>query len=77
MSYSTGIPTPSLEWWIEDDRGERKLLHTESNVKSRLHYGPLQRHHHNNVLSCEARNNDLAPPVSKRLNVNMICKCYN
>ena len=47
---------------------------SESNIKSQLHYGPLQRHHHNNVLSCEAKNNNQVAPVAKKLSINMICK---
>ena len=51
---------------------------SESNIKSQLHYGPLQRHHHNNVLSCEAKNNNQVAPVAKKLSINMICKSiYN
>ena len=71
----TGIPAPSLEWWREDDQGEKLMLHTDSYARSLLHFGPLQRHHHNNILSCEAKNNDEVQPVRRQISINMICKC--
>ena len=74
--YLTGIPAPSLEWWREDDQGEKLMLHTDSYARSLLHFGPLQRHHHNNKLSCEAKNNDQVQPVRRQISINMICKFH-
>lgn len=73
----TGIPAPSLEWWREDDQGEKLMLHTDSYARSLLHFGPLQRHHHNNKLSCEAKNNDQVQPVRRQISINMICKFHH
>ena len=82
-----GTPRPSIEWWIQDDQGEKLLLHTDaqkvnnnnnnevgSSSESFLDYGPLQRKHHDNEVTCEARNNNKIPPLAKSLRIQMICK---
>ena len=35
---------------------------------------PLQRQHHDNEVTCEARNNKKIPPLAKSLRIQMICK---
>lgn len=74
-----GIPRPSLEWWIRGKEGgsEKLLLHSDSAAgqdeqKSFLEYGPLQRGHHNNQITCEARNNDKILPLTQSLKIQMI-----
>lgn len=78
-SHFLGIPRPSLEWWIRDEQGEKLLLHTDrsdsSSKESRsfLDYGPLQRGHHNNQVTCEAKNNEKIAPLANALQIQMIC----
>jgi hypothetical protein len=65
-----------LEWWIRDadGGGEKLLLHSEESQKSTLDYGPLIRQNHNNQISCEAKNTNMAPPVLKKMTLQLICK---
>ena len=41
---------------------------------NKTHLGALQREHHDNEVTCEARNNNKIAPLAKSVKIQMICK---
>ena len=44
-------------------------------VRNILTLGKLQRGDHDDVLACQASNNNLTQPATAFVNINMVCKC--
>ncbi|XP_039281499.1 nephrin isoform X2 [Nilaparvata lugens] len=67
-----GRPTTRVTWWQDtallDDTWETM---TNRRVRNVLSIAPLQRHHLHAVFTCQAANNNLVPPISSSVTVDL------
>ena len=72
-----GNPLPKVTWWLEntivDDTYETI---SENRVANELVIDKITREHSGNVYTCRSVNNNVLPPPTADVKIDMYCKCF-
>ncbi|XP_018895805.1 nephrin isoform X2 [Bemisia tabaci] len=66
-----GHPRPNVTWWKGNARLNSNETVAERSVRNTLRFGPLQRSDLGTLLTCQAINNQLSPPIQSHVRLDM------